>query len=29
MEFQSSTLRDNGAKPTCNLVHVPIHLHHR
>ncbi|SPM28938.1 O-Methyltransferase involved in polyketide biosynthesis, partial [Mycobacterium terramassiliense] len=28
LEFKSSTLRDNGALPTCNLVHVPIDLRH-
>jgi methyltransferase (TIGR00027 family) len=28
LEFKSSTLRDNGAQPTCNLVHVPIDLRH-
>ncbi|AKN18210.1 methyltransferase, putative, family protein [Mycobacterium haemophilum DSM 44634] len=28
LEFKSSTLRDNGAEPTCNLVHVPIDLRH-
>ncbi len=28
LEFKSSTLRDNGAQPTCNLVHVPVDLRH-
>jgi methyltransferase (TIGR00027 family) len=28
LEFKSSTLRDNDAQPTCNLVHVPIDLRH-
>jgi methyltransferase (TIGR00027 family) len=28
LEFKSSTLRDNGAQPRCNLVHVPIDLRH-
>jgi methyltransferase (TIGR00027 family) len=28
LEFKSSTLRDDGAQPTCNLVHVPIDLRH-
>ena len=26
LEFKSSTLRENGAQPTCNLVHVPVDL---
>lgn len=28
LEFKSSTLRENGAVPTCNLVHVPVDLRH-
>jgi methyltransferase (TIGR00027 family) len=28
LEFKSSTLRDHGAEPTCNLVHVPVDLRH-
>ncbi|OBI69330.1 class I SAM-dependent methyltransferase [Mycobacterium sp. E796] len=28
LEFKSSTLRERGAEPTCNLVHVPIDLRH-
>ncbi|OBF62082.1 SAM-dependent methyltransferase [Mycobacterium sp. 852002-50816_SCH5313054-b] len=28
LEFKSSTLRENGARPTCNLVHVPVDLRH-
>ena len=28
LEFKSSTLRENGAQPTCNLVHVPVDLRH-
>src|SRR6201999_4263644 len=28
LECKSSTLRDTGAQPTCNLVHVPIDLRH-
>ncbi|WP_068177415.1 class I SAM-dependent methyltransferase [Mycobacterium sp. UM_CSW] len=28
LEFKSSTLREHGAEPTCNLVHVPIDLRH-
>ena len=28
LEFKSSTLRENGALPTCNLVHVPVDLRH-
>jgi methyltransferase (TIGR00027 family) len=28
LEFKSSTLRENGAEPTCNLVHVPVDLRH-
>jgi methyltransferase (TIGR00027 family) len=28
LEFKSSTLRENGAEPMCNLVHVPVDLRH-
>ena len=28
LEFKSSTLRESGAQPTCNLVPVPIDLRH-
>jgi methyltransferase (TIGR00027 family) len=28
LEFKSSTLRENGAQPTSNLVHVPVDLRH-
>jgi methyltransferase (TIGR00027 family) len=28
LEWKLSTLRDNGAEPTCNLVHVPVDLRH-
>lgn len=28
LEWKSSTLRDHGAEPTCNLVHVPVDLRH-
>ncbi len=28
LEFKSSTLRENNARPTCNLVHVPVDLRH-
>jgi len=28
LEFKSSTLRENGARPTCNLVSVPVDLRH-
>jgi methyltransferase (TIGR00027 family) len=28
LEFKSSTLRDHGAQPTCNLVPVPVDLRH-
>jgi methyltransferase (TIGR00027 family) len=28
LEFKSSALREHGAQPTCNLVHVPIDLRH-
>jgi methyltransferase (TIGR00027 family) len=28
LEFKSSTLCDNGAEPTCNLVPVPVDLRH-
>jgi methyltransferase (TIGR00027 family) len=28
LEFKSATLRENGAQPTCNLVHVPVDLRH-
>jgi methyltransferase (TIGR00027 family) len=28
LEFKSSALRENGALPTCNLVHVPVDLRH-
>ncbi|HWT48858.1 MAG TPA: SAM-dependent methyltransferase, partial [Mycobacterium sp.] len=28
LEFKSSTLREAGARPTCNLVHVPVDLRH-
>jgi len=28
LEFKSSTLRGDGAQPTCNLVHVPVDLRH-
>ncbi len=28
LEFKLSTLRDSGAHPTCNLVHVPVDLRH-
>src|SRR6201998_2078998 len=28
LEFKSSTLRDNGAQPACNRVHVPVALRH-
>ncbi len=28
LEFKSSTLRENNAQPTCNLVHVPVDLRH-
>jgi methyltransferase (TIGR00027 family) len=28
LEFKSSTLREHGAQPTCNLVHVPVDLRH-
>jgi methyltransferase (TIGR00027 family) len=28
LEFKSSTLAEHGARPTCNLVHVPIDLRH-
>jgi methyltransferase (TIGR00027 family) len=28
LEFKSATLREHGAQPTCNLVHVPIDLRH-
>jgi methyltransferase (TIGR00027 family) len=28
LEFKSSTLRENGAEPTCNLVPVPVDLRH-
>jgi methyltransferase (TIGR00027 family) len=28
LEFKASTLRENGAQPTCNLVDVPVDLRH-
>jgi methyltransferase (TIGR00027 family) len=28
LEFKSSTLREHGAQPTCNLVTVPVDLRH-
>jgi methyltransferase (TIGR00027 family) len=28
LEFKASTLREHGAQPTCNLVHVPVDLRH-
>src|SRR5208283_3517018 len=28
LEFKSSTLRENGAQPTCDLVSVPVDLRH-
>jgi methyltransferase (TIGR00027 family) len=28
LEFKSSTLREHGAQPTCNLVRVPVDLRH-
>jgi methyltransferase (TIGR00027 family) len=28
LEFKSSTLREHGAQPTCNLLHVPVDLRH-
>jgi methyltransferase (TIGR00027 family) len=28
LEFKTSTLRESGAQPTCNLVHVPVDLRH-
>ncbi|MGE2813881.1 class I SAM-dependent methyltransferase [Mycobacterium heidelbergense] len=28
LEFKSSTLRDSGAQPKCNVVHVPVDLRH-
>ncbi|TVS85626.1 class I SAM-dependent methyltransferase [Mycobacterium helveticum] len=28
LEFTSSPLREHGAEPTCNLVHVPVDLRH-
>ena len=28
LEFKASTLRENGAQPTCNLVNVPVDLRH-
>jgi methyltransferase (TIGR00027 family) len=28
LEFKASTLRENGAQPTSNLVHVPVDLRH-
>ena len=28
LEWKLSTLQDNGAVPTCNLVHVPVDLRH-
>jgi methyltransferase (TIGR00027 family) len=28
LEFKLSTLRENGAQPTCNLVNVPVDLRH-
>ena len=28
LEFKSSTLREHGAQPTCNLVPVPVDLRH-
>lgn len=28
LEWKLSTLRENGAEPTCNLVHVPVDLRH-
>jgi methyltransferase (TIGR00027 family) len=28
LEFKSSTLREHGARPTCNLVPVPVDLRH-
>ena len=28
LEFKASTLREHGARPTCNLVHVPVDLRH-
>jgi methyltransferase (TIGR00027 family) len=28
LEFKSSTLRESGAQPTCNLVNVPVDLRH-
>jgi methyltransferase (TIGR00027 family) len=28
LEFKSSTLRENGAQPTCNLMAVPVDLRH-
>jgi methyltransferase (TIGR00027 family) len=28
LEFKSSTLRENGAQPTCELVSVPVDLRH-
>jgi methyltransferase (TIGR00027 family) len=28
LEFKSRTLRENGARPTCNLVNVPVDLRH-
>ena len=28
LEFKSATLRENGAQPRCNLVHVPVDLRH-
>ncbi|HWF28758.1 MAG TPA: class I SAM-dependent methyltransferase [Mycobacterium sp.] len=28
LEFKSTTLRESGARPTCQLVHVPVDLRH-
>jgi methyltransferase (TIGR00027 family) len=28
LEFKSSTLREHGAQPTCNLINVPVDLRH-
>jgi len=28
LEFKSTTLREHGAQPMCNLVHVPVDLRH-
>jgi methyltransferase (TIGR00027 family) len=28
LEFKAATLREAGAEPTCNLVHVPVDLRH-